>query len=369
MQATAAHGPLNCYSRGVLTARLGLALTTLNLFFVSGMVAFIYCWDRLDQFGPRGRWVVTNLLIQLHLGTENVVAAWYSSMLLLAVAVASAIAWRLERVRSDRARLAMGWLGLAAVFTVLSLDEIGSLHERLGMMVALNRASLIPASTTPVGWVLLFAIPIGIVAAFMLAFAWLHVRRVPAAFALIALGVALFVSNPLLEILEGRMLDAGSARGLILERILEEGVAELGGTSCFLLGVITYLVRTGGAGLRQMPWPSPRTTAIVGVLVTLAVPLAHAFGVRLPAGDSGTPEHWFPAAAFALLCFGLVVESGGRATAPVWIAAGLSAYFGAGIFANAGWYRAIGYRGALVDTIATAVATLLAVRLTRRVSP
>lgn len=350
------------------TARLASILATLNLVFVAGMVTFIYYWDRLDQFGPAGRWLISNVLIQFHLGTENVVAAWYSSMLLLSVAVASALAWRSDRRAARPARLAAGWLGVAAIFTLLSLDEIGSLHERLGMMVALNRVSLMPGATTPVGWVLLFAIPIGVVAIVMLAFAWLHVRRVPAAFTLMAAGVALFVSNPLLEILEGAMLDAGSAAGLLLERVLEEGVAELGGATCFVLGVITYLRRAGGTALPRLAWPPPGVIAAVGAVMALAVPVAHAVSVRLPAGDSGTPENWFPAAAFALVSFGLLVESRGRATGLAVLAAALSAYFGAGIFANAGWYRGMGYRGALVETIATAAAALLAVRLATRAS-
>ena len=43
-----------------------------------------------------------------------------------------------------------------------------------------------------------------------------------------------------------------------------------------------------------------------------------------------------------------------------------SAYFGAGLFVFAGWFRLIGYRGATVDTIATAAVTIAAVWIVRR---
>lgn len=372
---------MNCYSRGMFTVRLDLRerdlrslalwLSLTNVAFVAGMIAFIHYWDHFDHYGPRGRMLIRHVLIQFHLGTENVIAAWYSSMLLLAVALAAGLVYALER-RQPRAGvdrwLSGGWLVFATVFTLLSLDELGSFHERIGMMVALNKASLAPASTTPVGWVVMLAVPIAVVAAFMLAFAWLRLRRAPVAFALIVAGVLLYLSDPALELLEGTLVKNGGAK-LILERILEEAVAELGGTMCFLFGVLLHAIRTEGAP----PWTftiprrsAARIAAAAGVLLTAGVPLAHWFVDRLPGGDSGVPDNWFPAAALGLLAVMLAGGYGRAARVPAALAVALSAYFGAGIFVHTALFRAIGYRGALVDTIATAATALAAIGIALR---
>ena len=57
-----------------------------NLAFTATTVAFILLWSRIDDLSPRARWLTRYVLVQGHLATENVIAAWYSSMLLLAVA-------------------------------------------------------------------------------------------------------------------------------------------------------------------------------------------------------------------------------------------------------------------------------------------
>jgi hypothetical protein len=349
--------------------RVAAILATADLAFIAGMVAFIHYWARIDQYGPRGRTFIRYVLIQFHLGTENVIAAWYSSMLLLAVAAAACLVFALERrlppsSRTDR-WLRGGWLVFAALFTLLSLDEVGSLHERIGMMVALNRASLVPSAKAPVGWVYMLAVPIGAVGAFMLAFGWARLRRVPAAFALLALGVALYLADPLLEVLEGALVRSGSPR-IIVERILEEGVAELGGTLCFLMGMLLYAARIG-AGAPYRWTVSGRSAALLagaaGTILTAGVPIAHWFVDHLPEGDSGIPDNWFPAAALSLLALLLAAVRGQRVGAIVCLA--LSAYFGAGLFVFAGWFRLFGYRGAIVDTIATAAVTIAAVWIIR----
>src|SRR6187549_3586184 len=117
--------------------RLVRLIVALNLIFIAGMAAFLYYWPSREYFGPRGRWALDYALVQFHLGAENVVAAWYSSMLLLLVALACLAAYALDgqQLAANPAktrtvlisRLRLGWLALAAAFTVLSLDEIGSL--------------------------------------------------------------------------------------------------------------------------------------------------------------------------------------------------------------------------------------------------
>jgi len=96
-------------------------------------------------------------------------------MLLLLASAAALWSFALDR-QIDRGRnvLSLGWLILAAIFLLLSLDELGSLHERLGAL----RTSAPPGSVeqAPRGWVVLLALPIAVTAAFMTTFAWFRLR-------------------------------------------------------------------------------------------------------------------------------------------------------------------------------------------------
>lgn len=342
---------------------LAAGIWALNLIFMAGMTAFLHVWANYDTYGPRGRWFIKYVLVQFHLGAENVVAAWYSSMLLLLVAVACLAAYALDRRTPRRgfdAWLGYGWWLLAAAFAALSLDEIGSFHERIGMIVALNRASLTPGAAGAVGWVSMLAIPIGAVALFMLAFGWLRLRRAPLALALLAAGVFLYVSDPFLELLEQSLLRGGG--GLLLERIVEEGLAELGGTTCVLFGVLLYCRRIARDEAPRFAAPSRKIGALAGMALVAGVPIAHAVVSRLPSGDTGIPENWFPAAALFLLAAGWYASRGLCVLVVVLLA--LSAYFGAGLFGYAAWYAAIGYRGVLVDALVTAITATFAVLTT-----
>jgi hypothetical protein len=344
--------------------RLAGLIVALNLIFIAGMAAFLYYWPSREYFGPRGRWVIDHVLVQFHLGAENVVAAWYSSMLLLLVALACLAAYALDgkhlaapsgkKGTVPFSPLRLGWLALAAAFTVLSLDEIGSLHERVGMIVALNGASLAPGSTQAVGWVYLLAVPIGAAALFMLVFGWMRVRRAPAAFALLAAGVLLYVSDPFLELLE-QTLQQGTL-GMLAQRVLEEGLAELGGTTCVLMGILLYAARTGGTHRPVFTLPSRGTRLMAGMALLAGIPAAELVVRYLPAGDVGIPANWFPAAAWFLLAIGWMTTRRAWGIAAIAILA--SAYFGAGLFGYAAWYASIGYSRVLVDVAVTATAVL-----------
>lgn len=342
--------------------------------FAAGMLVFIYYWERLHTYGSLGQLLIRYWLVHLHLGTENVVAVWFSSMLLLTVGLTAGVCWAVEQREGRRgidAAAGIGWMLLVAIFTLLSLDEIGSIHERVGQMTALNRVSLLPSETAPVGWVALLALPIAAVAVFILAFAWRRLRRVPGAFACVAAGIGLYLTNPLLEVVEGALVRGGGTTWLLLERVAEEGIAELGGTVCILAGLLLYLA--GPKRAIDHEWDVPRAragwvAASIGAALLAGVPVAHAVGIRLPAGDSGTPENWFPAAAFSLLAVFVLAARTSRARAA---AAGFllcSAFFGGSLYVYTPLYRALGYRTVLVDAIACAAAlaaALVVVRNTR----
>jgi hypothetical protein len=222
-------------------------LIGLNLIFSALTTAFIFLWARMPELSLSAQWLTRYVLVQGHLATENVVAAWYSSMLLLTVACLSLVAWAVGR---REGRLNAGWLIFAAIFVVLSLDEIGSLHERIGMLpLADGRA---------VGWTYILAIPIGAVAAFLTAFAWFHLRRVHVTMMLMVAGVLMFVMDPVLERIEMAMIHgAGAVQGTWQRSlhdtllVVEEGGLELFGILCFLGAVMAYVASGRSAAGRR----------------------------------------------------------------------------------------------------------------------
>ena len=346
-----------------MVARLGLGLAAINLIFTAGTAAFIHYWAVRDAYGPRGRAFIDYGLVQFHLATENVIAAWYSSMLLLSVAAAAAIAYALDRRRSHTGidRLVdAGWLVIAGCFALLSLDEIGSLHERVGMVTR--------GASKATGWVYVLALPIGLIALFMAAFAWLRLRRARAAAVCFAAGIALFLSNPVMELIEMSLLHGGgSIRIHDALLVVEEGVAELGGTLCFLLGVMLYIRATAGAGPHDFAVDAPAamlTIAAGGLLLTAGVPVVRWIVDRLPAGDTGITDNWFPAAALYLLAL-LALATRGTPGLPLAAAAiAVSAAFGASLYGYANWFHRIGYPGTALAAAVTAVASIAILRIT-----
>jgi hypothetical protein len=359
------------YGRGVridlggrAVTRLGLTLATVNLVFTAGTAAFIHYWAARETYGPRGRAVIDLVLVQFHLATENVIAAWYSSMLLLSVAVAAVIAYALDRRQSHagfQRVVETGWLVIAGCFALLSLDEIGSLHERIGMVTR--------GASAATGWVYVLAVPIGLIGVFMAAFAWLRVRRAPAAAAFFVAGIALFLSNPVMELIEMSLLHGGGSIGIhdtLL--VVEEGLAELGGTLCFLLGVLLYIRATAGPGPHVVALDTPaaiQALAAGGLLLTAGVPATRWFVDRLPPGDTGIPDNWFASAALYLLALLALATRGRRAGLFAAGAIALSAAFGASLYGYAGWFHRIGYPGTALAAAVTAVASIAILRIAR----
>lgn len=341
-----------------------LGLGAVNLIFTAGTATFIHYWAVRDAYGPRGRAFIDYVLVQFHLATENVIAAWYSSMLLLSVAMAAGVAYALDRRQSHTGRERLvdtGWLIVAGCFALLSLDEIGSLHERLGMVTR--------GASAAKGWVYVLAVPIGLIALFMVGFAWLRLRRARAAAAFFVGGIALFLSNPVMELIEMSLLNGGgSIRIHDTLLVVEEGLAELGGTLCFLLGVLLYIRATAGPGPHDFALDTPaaiHAVAAGGLLLTAGVPAVRWFVDRLPAGDTGIPDNWFAAAALYLLALLALATRGTRALPLAAGAIAVSAAFGASLYGYAGWFVRIGYPGTALAAAVTAVACIAILRLTR----
>jgi hypothetical protein len=233
----------------------------------------------------------------LDLGQENNVAAWFSSMLLGAIAWLAVLCFLLDRRSAERSWLAYGWLLMAAVFLALSFDELGSLHERVPI---------------PGGWAgrALWYLPVvAVLPAYMGAFAYSRLRADPIAVALIALGALTFASVPIQEFFEVEVQRATGGGRPVLHTLMEEGCELLGMLlilTAFVRYVHKYLLR-GAAGVDD-------TLHLVVGLRSLAIWIAVLVGGGLLAGEaaarwlapdelSGDPRHWFPAlASFGAAC-------------------------------------------------------------------
>jgi hypothetical protein len=221
--------------------------------------------------------------------------------------------------------------------------------------------------------VYVLAVPIGLIGLFMAAFAWLRVRRAPAAAAFFVAGIALFLSNPVMELIEMSLLHGGGSMGIhdtLL--VVEEGLAELGGTLCFLLGVLLYIRATAGPGPHHFTLDTPAAIQLLaagGLVLTAGVPVTRWFVDRLPPGDTGIPDNWFASTALYLLALLALATRGRRAGVFAAGAIALSAAFGASLYGYAGWFHRIGYPGTALAAAVTAVASIASLRLTRAVGP
>ncbi len=328
---------------------------------------------------------VKYFLLQLNLATENVVATWYSSMLLLAVAVMSFVCFRLQRqelVKGRENNLSYGWLLFCFLFALLSLDEIGSLHENIGQLNALN-----PHGDFPLGWVVILSIPIGCVAVLMLAFCWMQVKRAPWAVVFAVTGILLFVSIPVHEYFEVRAMEL-SPNPLTWQRpvrflLLEEG-SEIFGATCMLISTVVfaaYMARPGQKLSLKTPMEVAFSLSQRNVLLILALLccfsaltfiLLEETILMAGQGDKGDPKSWFPSVtAFLAFLLSLHLFIKNKAlhhpnrTVYLFLAIlsiVLSAYYGSSMYSYFIWLK--GYTVGMSLNISLAVtAAVLGIRL------
>ena len=298
---------------------------------IISIIAVINCWMILGswvfttyyRYDLAGNWdagsAVKYILVQFHLSNEMVIASWYSSMLLLLTASAAFLCFLTDQrtiLRSNKNYfLKHGWFAITLIFTLLSADELGSYHERIGMIPALNLLD-----DTATGWVRALAIPIGLVAIYILWFSWKRLKRNPLVFSFMLLGLFAYLLNPFLEEAEMALLDSSMGTPALKQHdlfiLIEEG-AELFGTLCFFSAAIIYLTwktRQGSKAATKAPLQKgliiPFKTVFVGVvglftLFSLAMLMLYLTGFR-EIKDTGIPENWFPSAIAgfdAILCF------------------------------------------------------------------
>jgi hypothetical protein len=302
------------------TIILDYGFSTSQAVTIISLLAAFNCWMILGswvfttyyRYDLAGNWAAGSaakyILVQFHLTRETVLASWYSSMLLLLAAVAAFFCFFLDQRTNQRSIkiyfLKHGWLLLAFIFALLSADEMGSLHERIGMIPAFNLFG-----DQPAGWIRTLAIPIGLVAVYILWFSWARLRRNAWAFSFMLLGLIAYLINPFLEEAEMLLLDRSMGASALKQHdfyiLIEEG-AELFGALFFFSAAIIYIHRTirkcSGAdinGLVQNKLSIPFRTVFSGAvgmfsLFSLAMLMLYLTGFREIEGDTGIPENWFP---------------------------------------------------------------------------
>jgi hypothetical protein len=319
---------------GIL-ARIVLSLASGSVLLLIGTAL-----DRVITGEARaGSWIIGKALSEANLATENVLATWYSSALLLTVAVVAGV--NLAAILGPRERrwpVAAAWFAAALLFILLSFDELASMHERL----TLPSPEIVTDHLKT--WAGRLAVPILLAGVGLASFAF-HLKRYSRkAFWLAALGLALYASVPLQEEIEELFTEAATMEPWerpIWSILLEEG-AELFGSLCFIAAFGLYALarnRIGRApGEPEGPVQLDRKITkilmigVVAGLVIWAATFEFAVPASFTADGKGIPANWF-AAAPALLA-GLVgfqawrTESANRGASRLrpWMLLGVSAF-------------------------------------------
>ncbi len=215
---------------------IGLAagLACINAIFLAGTAFSMTSFQAIDALPSFWQGMVQYVLAQFNLTTENVLAAWYSSMLLLLVSFAALTGYLADRrLYSGRSRrlVAAGWYILGLAFVLMSIDELGSIHERL----------VTPGASDGLRWILIALLPAGF---FILGFLLIHLRRQPLSLLLFILGLVLAASVPIQEKIEVQLLSSGaiiSGQRPVLGALLEEG-SEIFASLLFITAFGLYAV-------------------------------------------------------------------------------------------------------------------------------
>lgn len=214
---------------------------------------------------------------------EMNLGSWWSSMCLFAVAL---VCYELSATK--QADFKMAWLGLAFIVALLSFDEIGSVHERLGLISPDLGRFLFAAG-------LLAVIPLYVVAKLF------RHPETKTASVLICIAFGLFASVAGQEWIEKSLPWSQFPRWTrVLRPVVEEGT-ELGAVLLLFAAVVT---QRGGPGRKsfQALVVDPRNvrSAAVPLLVGLALNAAICLIVLpnltyAPGPSYGNPAIWYPA--------------------------------------------------------------------------
>ncbi len=303
-------------------------------------------------------------------------------MLIFLLAIMSFICFiaDLKKHKSQRDfYLCFGWLVFTVIFTFLSFDELGSFHERIGILYSLESVGQDSAI-----WSGLVKLLIGMMAGAFSLWGWVVTRRYPYVLKLMVLGVLLLLCVEIFERIEPVIWTPGLGQGEI-NKPLTFTLFEEGSEICSWLsfsgafGVYAIFALRDEGDRQQascdlsVTIPLKTGLQIVGrgvLALGLGMMLVQVMGLEGISGDDGVPENWFPsvlAIITSLFCVQLWHLMSPQRRLQGWLYLGvgafsllMSAYYGAGM---PGWRSDIWAHsrqvGLMLDGSLSAIALLL----------
>lgn len=312
--------------------KLLLGIGIVDIVILAGSAFFLYYFYVVLEEHWKSGSSIKFILYHFNIATENNAAVWFASMGFALSGFFAIWIFFLEHAKASKWQ-SYGWLGIAFFFLALSLDEMGSVHERQGLYG-------IPS------WILYAAIlPTVIISIYYIRFLFDALKKNPRTIILFVLGFALFVLVVLVESFLEESMKALAGREhiawTIFISLLEEGL-ELLGSLLFLSGILSWLSRfsladdAGGS-------TSGINTTVIFVFIIAAVLLGilaieginNNLQIWLKTGDTGKPQNWIPsifafAGAFISVMISLNREQKEKTAYLVLglVLTGLSVYYG-----------------------------------------
>lgn len=366
------------------------SVALLNFLFLAGTWFWLAYYRSFSDAGWEGLPAYKYFATQLNLGNENVLASWYSSMLILLLASISVICFVVDRKRQESGfnfYLNYGWIAIAFMFVALSFDELGSFHERIGILYSLKSVG-----NASILWEKFVKLLVGLMGGGFALWIWVVTRRYPYVLKLFLLGVMLLLFVQVFENLEPLIWEPGIGEAEINKPLVftlfEEGAEIYSWLSFYSAFGVYSIFALRETSDRQNPscdlqiiLPLKMTFLILsGTLLALGlgmllVQLGDLGGI---AGDVGIPENWFPSVAAILtsiMCVILWNSIPNHQRLRRWLYSGvavfgllMSVYYGVGM---PGWRSVIWassqQMGLFLDGSLSAIALLLGALLATQV--
>jgi len=355
-------------------------LRTLLVVFIIANVVLLLGTAASNNWGANSNNKIPQfLLAQADLTRENVIASWYSSMLLLLAAVTLFVCFLCDAQFSTNWKgrfLNYGWLLFCAAFLLLSFDEMGSFHEMIGDTGLLKNIGFGEGG----GWNAFYLL-VGLAGLFMMVFFIVKFWRSKWALVFALAGVLLYLSNPFQEFYEIQSYqthNSASFKRPTALLLLEEG-SELFGSLSFVLAFTLYIIycqRAVQPSIKERIYVTINThrkkvfafAALVLVALGFLMTLFFFNKESVQGGDDGVAVNWFPAlVSFLLFAYFLYQFSNAKSGQKQWLLLPLfaaftcllaSAYFGSNLYQEPLLRRKF-FSVASVQSVCIALALLL----------
>ncbi|MBI3945293.1 MAG: hypothetical protein HY321_05195 [Armatimonadetes bacterium] len=183
---------------------------------------------------------VNTIAAQIRLNNEATFSAWYPSMLLMLLGLATLLQFAASHqgAGAGGGKACYGWLALAFLATALSVTEVAMLHEVLGNSYAKYVGHTVFGMRTQ--WPILLSPFIIASVVLLVRFFRGELARVPGVAPVAFAGLAVWVSVIALELLEWTVLLAPGLRGIRAFEPTFEEMCELAGTTLLLTAALRF---------------------------------------------------------------------------------------------------------------------------------